>query len=87
MVAAGDFASILPETAVPPELGRLRALEIAHMPPRRLAIVSARDTQLSLADRAVRESVERLVARRASTRPRRGNGRARTKPRAGAAAR
>jgi LysR family hydrogen peroxide-inducible transcriptional activator len=73
MVAAGDFASILPETAVPPELGELRALEIAQMPPRRLAIVAARDTQLSLADRAVRESVERLVARRASTRPRRRN--------------
>lgn len=72
MVAAGDFASIIPETAVPPELRKLRALEIAQMPPRRLAIVTARDTQLSLADRAVRESVERLVARRTSGRPRRG---------------
>ena len=67
MVAAGDFASILPETAVPPELGALHAFEIANMPPRRLAIVSARDVQLSLADRAVRESVERLVARRATS--------------------
>ena len=55
MVAAGDFASIIPETALPPDLGKLRALAIAQMPPRRLAIVSARDTQLSLADRAVRE--------------------------------
>ncbi|MFI5045782.1 MAG: LysR family transcriptional regulator [Acidimicrobiia bacterium] len=70
MVAAGDFASILPETAVPPELGMLRAVAIANMPPRRLAIVSARDAQLSLADRAVRESVERLVARRVSSMPR-----------------
>jgi len=68
MVAAGDFASILPETAVPPELGALHAFEIANMPPRRLAIVSARDVQLSLADRAVRESVERIVAGRATTR-------------------
>jgi DNA-binding transcriptional LysR family regulator len=68
MVAAGDFASILPETAVPPELGALHAIEIANMPPRRLAIVSARDVQLSLADRAVRESVERIVAGRATTR-------------------
>ncbi len=73
MVAAGDFASIIPETAIPPELGELRALEIADMPPRRLAMVSARDTQLSLADRAVRESVERLVAGRTTTRPRRGS--------------
>jgi LysR family hydrogen peroxide-inducible transcriptional activator len=66
MVAAGDFASILPETAVPPVLGELRVVAIANMPPRRLAIVTARDVQLSLADRAVRESVERLVARRAT---------------------
>ena len=87
MVAAGDFASILPETAVPPELGELRALEIAQMPPRRLAIVAARDTQLSLADRAVRESVERLVARRASTRPRRRNGTAGANARARSTAR
>ena len=45
------------------------------MPPRRLAIVSARDTQLSLADRAVRESVERLVERRTSTRAARNGAR------------
>jgi DNA-binding transcriptional LysR family regulator len=74
MVAAGDFASIIPETALPPDLGELRSLAIARMPPRRLAIVSARDTQLSLADRAVRESVERLVERRTSTRSPRRNG-------------
>jgi len=74
MVAAGDFASIIPETALPPDLGELRSLAIARMPPRRLAIVSARDTQLSLADRAVRESVERLVERRTSTRAPRRNG-------------
>ncbi|HEY7104965.1 MAG TPA: LysR substrate-binding domain-containing protein [Acidimicrobiia bacterium] len=62
MVAAGDYASILPETAMPPDLGALRAVTIARMPPRRLAIVHARDVQLSLADRAVRESVDRIVA-------------------------
>jgi DNA-binding transcriptional LysR family regulator len=66
LVAAGNFASIIPETAVPPELDQIRSYSIANMPPRRLAIVSARDVQLSLADRAVRESVERLVARRTS---------------------
>jgi DNA-binding transcriptional LysR family regulator len=62
LVAAGDYASILPETALPPDLGSLRAVAIARMPPRRLAIVNARDAQLSLADRAVRESVVHLVA-------------------------
>ncbi|MEX1009054.1 MAG: LysR substrate-binding domain-containing protein [Acidimicrobiia bacterium] len=62
LVAAGDYGSILPETALPPDLGDLRAVAIAHMPPRRLAIVNARDVQLSLADRAVRESVARIVA-------------------------
>ena len=64
LVAAGDYASILPETALPPDLGDLHAVAIAHMPPRRLAIVNARDVQLSLADRAVRESVTGIVARR-----------------------
>jgi DNA-binding transcriptional LysR family regulator len=62
MVAAGEYASILPETALPPDLGDLRAVEIAKMPPRRLAIVNARDVQLSLADRAVREAVAGIVA-------------------------
>jgi DNA-binding transcriptional LysR family regulator len=63
IVAAGEYASILPETALPPDLGALRAVTIARMPPRRLAIVNARDAQLSLADQAVRESIARLVAR------------------------
>jgi LysR family hydrogen peroxide-inducible transcriptional activator len=61
LVAAGDYASILPETAIPPDLGGLRAVTIARVPPRRLAIVNARDVQLSLADRAVREGVMRIV--------------------------
>ena len=63
LVAAGEYASILPETALPPDLGALRAVAIARMPPRRLAIVHARDVQLSMADQAVRESVGRLIAR------------------------
>ena len=62
LVAAGEFASILPETALPPDLGALRAVAIARIPPRRLALVNARDAQLSLADRAVRDSVVRIVA-------------------------
>lgn len=63
LVAVGGYASILPETALPPDLGELRSVAIARIPRRRLAIVNARDVQLSLADRAVRESVERIVAR------------------------
>jgi DNA-binding transcriptional LysR family regulator len=61
LVAAGRGASILPETAVPPGLTSLRTVSITGMPPRRLALVTARHAYLSLADRAVRDSVRRLV--------------------------
>ena len=64
LVAASGYASVLPETAIPPELANVRAVVIAGMPPRRLAVVNARDVQMSLADRAVRESVVRLVTPR-----------------------
>jgi len=67
LVAAGRGASILPETAVPAGLSSLRTVAIVGMPPRRLALVTARHAYLSLADRAVRDSVRRLVsARRAA---------------------
>jgi LysR family transcriptional regulator, nitrogen assimilation regulatory protein len=62
LVAAGRGASILPETAVPPGLAGLRTVSIIGMPPRRLALVTARAAYLSLADRAVRDSVRRLVS-------------------------
>jgi LysR family hydrogen peroxide-inducible transcriptional activator len=61
LVVAGDYASILPETAIPPELANARTIRISGLPPRRLAMVTARDTQMSLADQAVRESVRNLV--------------------------
>ncbi len=64
LVAAHGGVSVLPETAIPPELPGLRTFPIADMPPRRLALVTARDAHLSLADRAVRESILRLVADR-----------------------
>jgi LysR family hydrogen peroxide-inducible transcriptional activator len=64
LVATGGFASILPETAIPPELRHVRIVRIANMPPRRLAIVRARDAQLSMADQAVRDGVFRLVSSR-----------------------
>jgi LysR family nitrogen assimilation transcriptional regulator len=64
LVAAHGGVSVLPETAIPHELAGLRTFPIADMPPRRLALVTARDAHLSLADRAVRESILRLVAER-----------------------
>jgi DNA-binding transcriptional LysR family regulator len=63
LVAAGAGVSILPETAVPDDHNALRSLRIARMPPRRLAIVTARGVQLSLADQAVHDAVRRLVRR------------------------
>ena len=63
LVAAGAGASVLPETAVPAELD-VTVVPIAGMPPRRLAIVTARDARLSLADRAVRDTVLAVVAER-----------------------
>ncbi len=68
LVVAGDYASILPETAIPPELTNARTVRIAGLPPRRLAMVSARDVQMSLADLAVRDSVRRLVEKHMQTR-------------------
>ena len=64
LVAAGVGASILPETAVPPELVDVIALPLADMPPRRLALVTGRDTNLSLADLALRECLMGVVAGR-----------------------
>lgn len=64
LVAARGGVSILPETAIPPELTSLRTFPVADLPPRRLALVTAPDAHLSLADRAVRESILRLVADR-----------------------
>lgn len=64
LVVAGIGIAILPETAIPPTLTGARAFTIARMPPRRLALVTARDAHLSLADRAVRESLLRVVATR-----------------------
>ena len=68
LVVAGDYASILPETAIPPEITNVRTVRIAGLPPRRLAMVSARDVQMSLADLAVRDSVRSLVAKHMQTR-------------------
>jgi DNA-binding transcriptional LysR family regulator len=61
LVAAGAGVSIIPETAVPPREPGVRAVAIANMPPRRLALVTARGVRLSLADAAVRDAVVRLV--------------------------
>jgi DNA-binding transcriptional LysR family regulator len=64
LVAAGAGVSIIPETAVPPREPGVRSVSIADMPPRRLALVTARGVRLSLADAAVRNAVVRLVRSR-----------------------
>jgi LysR family transcriptional regulator, nitrogen assimilation regulatory protein len=61
LVAAGAGVSILPETAVADDHRAVRAIRISRIPPRRLAIVTARGVQLSLADQAVHDAVRRLV--------------------------
>jgi DNA-binding transcriptional LysR family regulator len=63
MVAAGGGASVLPETAIPPELRGVRRVALRGVPPRRLGLITAHEAYLSLADRAVRDGVRRLVAR------------------------
>ena len=60
-VAAGAGITIVPATAAPAASEALRTHAIAEMPPRRLALVTARDGYLSLADRTVRSMVIALV--------------------------
>ncbi|MGZ6996585.1 MAG: LysR substrate-binding domain-containing protein, partial [Acidimicrobiia bacterium] len=68
LVASGAGVSVLPETAIPPELSSVVIFAIADLPPRRLALISPKASPLSLADRAVRETVLKIVAD-ARTRP------------------
>jgi LysR family transcriptional regulator, nitrogen assimilation regulatory protein len=60
LVAAGAGLSIVPEAAITAHAA-VRQVAIARMPPRRLALVRARGAQLTLADQAVHDVVERLV--------------------------
>ncbi|HZJ25753.1 MAG TPA: LysR family transcriptional regulator [Acidimicrobiia bacterium] len=64
LVVAHGGVSVLPETAIPPEIAGLRTFPLSGVPQRRLALIRARDAHLSLADQAVRDSVRRVVARR-----------------------
>lgn len=61
MVAAGSGVAVVPQTAVPPGVDEIRVLKLRDVPPRRLALVTARDTRLTLADTALRDSVARIV--------------------------
>ena len=61
LVAAGAGVSVLPETAIPPELSSVVIFTIANLPPRRLALISQKAAPLSLADQAVRETVLQIV--------------------------
>ncbi len=63
LVASGAGVSILPESAVDDSHPEVRSVRIAHMPPRRLALITARGVQLSLADQAVHDAVRALVRR------------------------
>jgi LysR family nitrogen assimilation transcriptional regulator len=66
LVAAGAGVSILPETAVATDQRGVRVRRILHLPPRRLAIVTLRGVQLSLADQAVIDAARTLVRGRPS---------------------
>ncbi len=61
LVAAGLGVAIMPAAAVPPDDPNLRTVAIDGMPPRRLALATARGVRLSLADQAVREVIIGLV--------------------------
>jgi DNA-binding transcriptional LysR family regulator len=63
LVASDAGVSILPETAVPDDEhpASVRTVRISGMPPRRLALITARGVQLSLADQAVHDAVRALV--------------------------
>jgi DNA-binding transcriptional LysR family regulator len=61
LVAAGAGVSVLPETAIPPELESVTTFTIAGIPQRRLALISPKAVPLSLADQAVRETVLEIV--------------------------
>ena len=61
IVADGFGVTALPTTALPPDRRSLKVFPVAGMPRRRLARITARDMQLSLADRAVRTALEELV--------------------------
>jgi DNA-binding transcriptional LysR family regulator len=65
MVAAGLGASIVPETAAPRGSDEVRVVQLSGIRPRRLALVTARDAHLSLADGAIRHAVVGLVRARA----------------------
>ncbi len=63
LVASGAGITIIPETAVPADASALglQSVAIADMPPRRLALVTARGGYLSLADQLVHDVVIELV--------------------------
>jgi len=67
LVAAGAGAAVLPETALPAGLEGVQVVSIAGLPPRRLALINARDSYLSIADRAVRDAALRMMRERFGT--------------------
>ncbi len=64
LVGAGIGVAIVPETTIPEDVSRVRALPLRRLPLRRLALVYSRDARLSLADQAVRLALRSLVSRK-----------------------
>jgi DNA-binding transcriptional LysR family regulator len=63
LVASGVGVAVLPLTAIPRTLEGRRTFRIDGLPPRRLGLVAHKHAPLSLADRAVRETVLRIADR------------------------
>jgi DNA-binding transcriptional LysR family regulator len=61
LVASGAGIAVLPLSAIPPDLDGRVTFRIEGLPPRRLGLVAHKQVPLSLADRAVRETVLRIA--------------------------
>lgn len=61
LVRSGVGCSILPLTALPDEQSVFTVYPIKDLPPRHLAVISAKDAVLSMAERVVRDVIIRLA--------------------------
>ncbi|MFN8015949.1 MAG: LysR family transcriptional regulator [Acidimicrobiia bacterium] len=61
LVRSGVGCSILPLTALPDEQSVFSVYPIKDLPPRHLALISAKDSVLSMAERVVKEAIIRLT--------------------------
>lgn len=61
LVASGAGVAVLPQSAIPPDRDSRVTFRVEGLPPRRLGLVAHKQVPLSLADRAVRETVLRIA--------------------------